>query len=325
MPALTWFLYQRYLDEPLALQDESIVLNIPSRSNLMLVANELSEQGYLKYPKLLVWHARWHDLTLIQAGEYQFTKNITPRSLLEKLNSGDVLTFSLTVPEGLNLSQIRQILETDPNLVADTRGLSDAEIIEMLNLDIENLEGWFYPDTYVYTRHTKVSDIIRKACRHMQSLLEEIWATRDAGLPLKTSYEALILASIVEKETGVAYERPEIAGVFIRRLQKNMKLQTDPTVIYAMGEEYQGNIRRSDLAIDSPYNTYKYRGLPPTPIASPGLAALEAVVHPAQGNTLYFVAKGDGSHYFSVSLEEHNRAVREFQIEKRRAGYRSSP
>lgn len=325
MPPLTWHLYQGYLDEPLALDSESMVFNIPPRSNLGLAASELAELGYLKYPKLLVWHARLQDKTLVQVGEYQLDKGITPRQLLEKLNNGEVLTFSITIPEGLRFSEIRKILEANPNLAADTGGLNESEIIERLNLDIDHLEGWFYPDTYVYARNTRVSDIILQACRQMRTLLEKVWASRDAGLPIETSYEALILASIVEKETGVAYERPEIAGVFTRRLQKNMKLQTDPTVIYAMGNTYKGNIRRSDLSIDSPYNTYKYKGLPPTPIASPGLAALEAVAHPADGNTLYFVAKGDGSHYFSSTLEQHNKAVREFQIEKRKANYRSAP
>lgn len=325
MPPLTWYLYQNYLDEPLALDANSMVFHIPPRSNLALAASELNELGYLKYPKLLVWHARLNGLTLIQAGEYQLEKGLTPKLLLKKLNTGEVLTFSTTIPEGLNFSEIRTILETNPNLTADTKGLEETEIIRQLGLEIQHLEGWFYPDTYVYTRNTRVSSIISQAYRQMRDLLEKTWVSRNAGLPIETSYEALVLASIVEKETGVAYERPEIAGVFIRRLQKNMKLQTDPTVIYAMGDAYKGNIRRSDLSIDSPYNTYKYKGLPPTPIASPGLAALEAVVHPAQGNALYFVAKGDGSHYFSTSLDEHNRAVRKFQIEKRASNYRSSP
>lgn len=325
MPPIIWTLYQNYLKKPLDLDIDSFVFHIPPRSNLALVASELGESGYLRYPKLLVWHARLNDLTLIQAGEYKLEKGITPRSLLEKFNKGEVLTFSTTIPEGLKFSEIRKILESNSNLIADTKGLSEAEIISLMGLDIENIEGWFYPDTYVYSRNTKVSSILSQGYKQMSSLLEQTWATRDTGLPIETAYEALILASIVEKETGVVYERPEIAGVFIRRLQQNMKLQTDPTVIYAMGDAYRGNIRRSDLSIDSPYNTYRYKGLPPTPIASPGLAALKAVVHPASGGTLYFVAKGDGSHYFSSTLEEHNQAVRKFQIEKRSSNYRSSP
>ena len=325
VPPLTWFLYRHYLAEPLTLDGSALVFQIPPRSNLALVTSELSELGYLSYPELLVWYARLNGLTLIQTGEYRLEQGITPASLLKKFNTGDVLTFSTTIPEGLSFSEIRQLLEVNTHLVADTRGLSEAQLIDLLGLDVKHLEGWFYPDTYVYVRNTRVSAILAQAHRQMQSLLEQTWMTRDPGLPIETSYQALILASIVEKETGVACERPEIAGVFVRRLQKNMKLQTDPTVIYAMKDSYRGDIRRSDLAIDSPYNTYKYKGLPPTPIASPGLAALRAVVHPAGGEALYFVAKGDGTHYFSSSLEEHHQAVRKFQLEKRSVDYRSAP
>lgn len=325
MPPLTWFLYQNYLNQPLKLDSESMVFRIPARSNLVLVASEMGELNYLKYPRLLVWHAQLTDSTLIQAGEYRLEQGITPKSLLEKFNSGEVITFSSTVPEGWSFSEMRQLLESNPNLLADTAELSEQQLIEYLGLNIESLEGWFYPDTYVYARNTRVSTILIQAHQRMSALLAQTWAGRDAGLPFESAYEALILASIVEKETGAAYERPEIAGVFVRRLQKGMKLQTDPTVIYAMGDAYSGNIRRSDLSIDSPYNTYRYRGLPPTPIAAVGEAALQAAMHPAAGEALYFVAKGDGSHYFSSTLEEHNQAVRDFQINRRAADYRSAP
>jgi len=229
------------------------------------------------------------------------------------------------LPEGFSFKQIRQRLETDQNLKADTLAMSESELIDYLALDVDDLEGWFYPDTYIYSNQTKVSLILKQAYQRMNEELEQAWQTKEANLPLKNAYEALILASIVEKETGVGYERPEIAGVFMRRLNLGMRLQTDPTVIYAMGDRYQGNIRRSDLSIDSPYNTYRVHGLPPTPIASAGRAALDAVMQPNKGNALYFVGKGDGSHYFSATLEEHNRAVREYQIENRSENYRSSP
>lgn len=325
MPPLCWILYQNYLKEPLDLGAEPIAFNVPQGSNLSMVANELSQMGVLKYPRLLVWHARWKDATLIQSGEYQLEAGLTPRYILEKFNSGDVRTYSSTFPEGIRFTDMRSQLEANSILLADTRGLTDAELIAMLGLEIDSLEGWFYPDTYVFSRNTKVSEILIQAHERVRDLLEKEWSQRDIGLPLESPYEALILASLVEKETGVGYERPMIAGVFVRRLQKGMKLQTDPTVIYAMGDEYDGNIRRSDLSIDSPYNTYKYKGLPPTPIALAGGDAIRAVMHPAEGEALYFVAKGDGSHYFSSTLAEHNAAVQEYQVKKRATNYRSAP
>lgn len=324
MPPLSWFLYKSYLSTPL-LNETTVRFNVPSQSNLVMVASELSQMGYLQYPKLLVLHAKLEESTLVQAGEYYFKPGMTPEQLLVKLNSGEVINYSTTLPEGFSFKQIRQRLENNPNLIPDTQGKNEAELIEYLGIDIERLEGWFYPDTYVYSSNTKVSTILKQAHQKMRAELDTAWAARDTGLPFDRPYEALILASIVEKETGVGYERPEIAGVFMRRLQIGMRLQTDPTVIYAMGDSYVGNIRRSDLAIDSPYNTYKNHGLPPTPIAAAGKAALEAVMHPTEGTTLYFVGKGDGSHYFSTTLEEHNKAVREFQIENRSSNYRSTP
>lgn len=324
-PTICWFLYQEYLDTQLDVGPDPIMFHVPPNTNLSLIASELNQMGVLDYPRLFVWHARLTDQTLVQTGEYQLDQGLTPQTLLEKFNSGDVRLFSATFPEGITFATMRERLEADPNLVADTRGLNDEALKALLGIQVEHFEGLFYPDTYVYPKGFPVSRILKQAYERMNAVLEEAWAIRDVGLPLQSPYDMLILASIVEKETGVASERAEIAGVFIRRLQRNMRLQTDPTVIYALGENYDGNIRRSDLSYDSPYNTYVYGGLPPTPIALPGGDAIRAVAQPAPGDSLYFVAKGDGSHYFSSTLQEHNEAVRRFQIEQRAPNYRSAP
>ena len=218
--------------------------------------------------------------------------------------------------EGWNFKQVLAAVSGHEALKHTLKGLTDGEIMARLGHPGEHPEGRFYPDTYKFPRGTTDAAFLERAYQSMSRLLAEEWGKRDPDLPLKTPYEALILASIVEKETGVADERSEIAGVFVRRLRKGMKLQTDPTVIYGMGDNFKGNIRRRDLKQDTPYNTYVHTGLPPTPISMPGSAAIRAVLHPAPGKSLYFVARGDGSHYFSKSLAEHNRAVRKFQLKK---------
>jgi len=324
-PAICWFLYQNYLRTELEIGPEPIVFHVPANTNLSLIADELYQMGVLEYPRLFVWHAQLNNQTLVQTGEYQLEQGLIPNTLLEMFNNGEVRIHSATFPEGTTFADMRARLEAEPYLTADTRGMDNQALLQQLGVQIDHPEGWFYPDTYVYPRGFPVSRILKQAHERMRNVLEDAWSSRDVGLPLESSYEMLILASIVEKETGVARERPEIAGVFIRRLQRNMRLQTDPTVIYALGEKYDGNIRRSDLSFDSPYNTYVYRGLPPTPIALPGEAAIRAVAQPAHGDSLYFVAKGDGSHYFSSTLEEHNEAVRRYQIERRSETYRSAP
>ncbi|MNZ48707.1 putative aminodeoxychorismate lyase [compost metagenome] len=226
--------------------------------------------------------------------------------------------------EGWTFHQVRELLSRQPKIEQTLAGLSDAEVMARLGQPGVFPEGRFFPDTYKYVRGTRDIDILRQAYQRMEGILVEEWGERASNLPYKEPYQALIMASLVEKETGVPGERAEIAGVFIRRLQKSMLLQTDPTVIYGMGQRYNGRITRADLREPTPYNTYVTPGLPPTPIALPGREAIHAALNPADGQSLYFVARGDGSHVFSDNLDDHNKAVQEYQL-KRRPDYRSSP
>jgi UPF0755 protein len=225
-----------------------------------------------------------------------------------------VIQYPLTLVEGRTFRQALAVIASDPVLVADIGALTDEEIIARIGHPGVHPEGRLFPDTYLFPRGMGALDLVKRAYGRMEAVLAEEWDKRAPGLPFKDPYEALILASIVEKETGLAAERPEIAGVFVRRMQKGMRLQTDPTVIYGLGAAFDGNLRRVDLTTDTPYNTYTRGGLPPTPIALPGREAIHAVLHPAAGDSLYFVAKGDGSHAFSATLDEHNRAVRRYQL-----------
>ena len=321
---LFWYLYQQYLEKPLRLESDLVFL-VPANSNLYVVAEELGLAGVLSYQKLLVWHARLNDLTDIQAGEYRFQVGTTPKTLLEQLNTGEVIQYSTSLVEGRTFRELLANLHNDSNIEDLLAEKSDSEIIDLLEIEVDHLEGQFFPDTYAFNRGATDIEILRRAHARMQDVLTEEWVSRRVGLPFDNAYEALILASIVEKETGVGVERPEIAGVFVRRLQKGMRLQTDPTVIYGLGDAYDGNLTRKQLSEKTPYNTYRIDGLPPTPIAAAGREAIRAVLHPADGASLYFVAKGNGTHQFSVTLDDHNRAVRKYQIEQRAKDYRSTP
>lgn len=254
----------------------------------------------------------------IKAGNYEIEGPITRYGLLQKITQDDYTQVVITVVEGWTFRQLRKALDENPAIRHDTAGLSDSDILRQLEIDQPSPEGWFFPDTYHFSSGTSDLSILRRAHRLMLSHLELQWQQRAENLPLKSPYEALILASIIEKETGRAGERPLIASVFINRLRYGMRLQTDPTVIYGMGERFDGNIRKADLTTDTPYNTYTRDGLPPTPIALPGIASLSAALNPAPGKLLYFVSKGDGSSHFSSSLEEHNRAVTKYQKSGRR-------
>ena len=283
-------------------------------SNLKRVARQLQQQGLLQQPAYLVWLGRWLGLdSHIKAGEFSLSPGTGPDQLLEQLSRGQVVQHDLTLIEGETFREMMRRIAADAILRHTLPGDDPASVMSAIGHPDLNPEGRFLPETYYFPRGTSDVDFLRRAYDDMQAFLEQAWSQRDEGLPLKTPYEALTLASIVEKETGVPEERPRIAGVFIRRLEKGMKLQTDPTVIYGMGDSYTGDIRFRDLRTDTAYNTYTRFGLPPTPIAMPGKDAILAVLHPADGKALYFVSRGDGSHHFSSTLEEHNRAVDRYQ------------
>ncbi|MBA2690183.1 MAG: endolytic transglycosylase MltG [Burkholderiales bacterium] len=249
----------------------------------------------------------------LKAGNYELLAPVTPLDLLTKLRSGDAVQSEVSFIEGHTFAQLRKVLSDHAALKHDSTELSEQAILARIGAKETHPEGLFFPDTYMFTSGMSELSILKRAYQTMQANLSKAWKNRAPGLPYETPYQALIMASIVEKETGRGEERPHIAAVFINRLKLRMKLQTDPTVIYGMGLSFDGNIRKRDLIADTPYNTYTRVGLPPTPIAMPGLAAIESALHPAASNDLYFVAKGDGSHHFSASLEEHNRAVARYQ------------
>jgi UPF0755 protein len=272
-----------------------------------------------------MWAARWKEKAHhIAVGEYKISKHDTPTRFLDNLLQGKVIQYALTIIEGWNFKQLLQAIAEDPNLEHELTGKPYKEIMAMLGHEDQHPEGRFLPDTYYFPKGESDIDFLSRAYQAMQDFLSTEWQQRAVGLAIDSPYEALILASIVEKETGLASEREAIAGVFMRRLQKNMRLQTDPTVIYGMGDRYQGNIRRRDLERDTPYNTYRRRGLPPTPIAMPGRDAIRATLHPKEGDELYFVSRGDGSHYFSSTLEEHNQAVIKYQLNGQKRSFSSS-
>lgn len=254
----------------------------------------------------------------LKAGEYELAAGLTIPQILTIFAEGRAKKYTITFPEGWNLKEILQAIEEHPNVNKTLRKEAVAEISSQFGISEKNPEGWFFPDTYHFEKNATDVSILKMAYAEMQSVLAQEWQGKENNLPYKTPYEALIMASIVEKETGAKNERAMISGVFTRRLEKGMLLQTDPTVIYGMGDKYNGNIKASDLTASTPYNTYVIQGLPPTPIAMPGRDAIHAALHPDKDNNLYFVAKGDGSHQFSPTLAEHNKAVNSFQKHRTR-------
>ncbi len=249
----------------------------------------------------------------IKAGSYEVSSGVTPLILLDKLTRGDVSQGEIMLVEGTVFRQFRAALDASPDLLHETKGLTNAEVLAKIGAPEQHPKGLFFPDTYLFTKKSSDLDLLRRAYRRMHSELDLAWQQRSPDVPFSSPYQALILASIVEKETGLAQDRPQIAAVFLNRLRKGMLLQTDPTVIYGMGSTFDGNLRRRDLQTDTPYNTYTRLGLPPTPISMPGRAALQSVLHPPGSDKLYFVARGDGSSQFSRTLDEHNRAVARYQ------------
>ncbi|NVK43679.1 MAG: endolytic transglycosylase MltG [Oceanospirillaceae bacterium] len=289
------------------------------------VVDELAELGVIEHPLYLRLYARLQGQAhLVKAGEYQVEPGQSAADLLGKLVNGDILRHYFTIVEGTSFRQLRQALEENEILEQTLAGKAEGDIMAQLGEPERQAEGMFLAETYQFYRGMTDMDLLRRAHGALDEALEAAWQSRQQDLPYEAPYQALIMASIVEKETAVPEERPRISGVFVRRLQRGMRLQTDPTVIYGMGERYDGNLRRSDLREATAYNTYVIDGLPPTPIAMVGQDAIQAALNPELGPWLYFVAKGDGSHHFSSRLSEHNSAVRRYQL-KRRQNYRSTP
>ncbi len=293
---------------------DSVYFNIDRGLGVGQVARVLESNGLISDARAFALLVRMLGKSGdIKAGSYQARDSVSPLRLVEKITQGDFAQGQIRFIEGWTFNQMRAALDAHPALTHETTGLSGREILEKLGAEQDHPEGLFFPDTYHFSAGTSDMTILRHAYEKMQDVLARAWEERDSGLPVKTQYQGLILASIVEKETGDPSEREMVAAVFVNRLRKGMRLQTDPTVIYGLGERFDGNLRKRDLQTDSPYNTYTRYGLPPTPIALPGEAAIHATFKPAQSRALYFVSKGDGTHQFSNSLAEHNRAVDRFQ------------
>ena len=306
-----WHLYQK----PLALRDDRVEIVVAAGSSARAIAQSMREAGVAVNVDLFVAAARWSEATKrLRAGRYEITRGMRIADVIDRLIRGDTLKEKLTIVEGWTFREMRAALAAHLLLRRDSEKLTDAQLLAAVGAGEAHPEGLFAPDTYVFDAGSSDLDILRQAYRAQQARLARAWESRAADLPLKSPYEALILASIVEKETGQSAERGRIAGVFINRLRTGMLLQTDPTVIYGLGEKFDGNLRKADLAADSPYNTYTRAGLPPTPIALPGQASIEAALKPEPTKALYFVARGDGTSQFSESLGEHNRAVSKYQL-----------
>jgi len=314
---LAWQDMNRSLDTPLALTQPELY-DIRPGSSIAKIAGDFATKGWLNHALYLRVEATQAGLAArIQAGTYELKPGDTPRALLRRFAVGDVKTYAVTFVEGASFADIMAQVSTLPGVEAELRHASPADVMRALGAATEPPEGWLFPSTYYYHHRTTDRELLSRAYRQMREVLQRHWEARAKDLPYKTAYEALIMASIIEKETGRADERGAIAGVFVRRLQKGMRLQTDPTVIYGLGSQFDGNLRKVDLQRDTPYNTYQRDGLPPTPICSPGEQAIMAALNPAPGDALYFVARGDGSHVFSATLDAHNAAVRDYQKQGR--------
>jgi len=304
--------WKRLSYDKLSVPDFGCEICIAPGTSLQQFANQLYTKNILKYPRLLRWYGViTNSANSIKAGEYKIEVNMTPKDILRKVVAGDVNNYAFTVVEGMQTLQILAELQKHPKIKVTLTGLTPNEIISELDLPIVHLEGLFFPDTYFFEAGTSDVDFLRRAYYSMDQKLQTLWQDRAPECVLDTPYEALILASIIEKESGLKSEYPEISGVYQRRLIAGMRLQADPTVIYALQDQLNGPLLKLHLRIDSPYNTYKLAGLPPTPIALPSLAAIEAALHPAPGESLYFVATGTGGHLFSKTLVDHNKAVQQ--------------
>lgn len=306
---------QSWMTAPIAQLGAPLVYEVPRGAALITVLNDLQKRNIIEHPReLSLWLRYQRPNFKLKAGEYELKPGMTPADVVDLFNSGKVILHKVTIVEGITIKEMRKLLADEAGLAISDPKKSTQVLLKPFSGKYPSAEGWFFPDTYAFAKGTADVEILRIANERMRSELSKAWLARDPDLPLANPYELLILASIVEKETGLASERALIAGVFIERLRKGMRLQTDPTVIYGIGDRYDGNIRKFDLQRDTPYNTYTRAGLPPTPICLPSAASLDAVVHPKITGAIYFVAsgKGDGSSYFSKTLEEHNEALRKY-------------
>ena len=305
-----WSLFNHYRHTPLSGVETPRIIEIVPGEGFSTITQKFQAQGIIRsrWP-FMALAALQGRTTRIRAGEYRLSPGITPQGLLDQLVKGEILLHRLTLVEGWTFRQVRGAVAGHPEIRQTLTDLTDDGVMGVLGAPSLSPEGRFFPDTYLFPRGTSDLKLLQQAHHRLQAELEAAWAARQPDLPFKSPEELLTLASLVEKETALASERPQIAGVFVRRLRLGMPLQTDPTVIFGLGVDFDGNLRRQDLQMEHPYNTYRIAGLPPGPIALPGRAALEAAAHPTSGDTLYFVSRGDGSHVFSSTLNAHNRAV----------------
>lgn len=311
---------QRAMELPLRIGDEPFVYTVPRGTSISRVARDLETAGIVESALRLEMQARWSGAaSRIKAGEYALERGLTPIGLLDLLVAGTVVQHPFTIVEGWTFSELRRRISRSAAFVQTLHGLSDDEVMTRLGLEGVHPEGRFFPETYHFPAGATDVQLLQRAFRAMSTYLDSAWVRRTGDLPLSSPDEVLVLASIVEKETGAAEERARIAGVFVSRLRRGMRLETDPTVIYGMGDRFDGNLTRADLRRDTPYNTYTRKGLPPTPIAIAGAAAIDAVVAPIEDGSLYFVSKGDGRHVFSTTYEDHRRAVRRYQLGTQRS------
>ncbi len=310
---IAWMVFS--ISTPIKLDTPTLELDLKAGSSLTSVSRQLVQQGVLHEPWSFTLLARaLGKAGEIKAGNYLIESGITPYDLFVILTNGNTMQASITFIEGWTFAQMRAAMMKNKDIKHVTVAYTDQQILSNIGAKESVPEGLFFPDSYYFSRGMSDQEILKRAYKAMQTKLDKAWQGRDSNLPYNSPYQALIMASIVEKETGKGDERPLIAGVFLNRLRIGMRLQTDPTVIYGLGEHFDGNLRKTDLLADTPYNTYTRDGLPPTPIAMPGLAAIEAALHPDKTEALYFVGKGDGSHAFSTTLAEHNRAVGRYQL-----------
>jgi len=309
------FYFQHWFTSPLNIEND-VKVELASGQSFSSFAQDLATADILDFPTVWSWRARFSGAARqVKAGEYLLQVGDTPASLLGRLQQGDVVTYQVQLIEGWTVQQALGALRAHPALIHELEGVDVNTLLSVLGLPPGHAEGLFFPDTYQFERGASDADILRRAYSKLQQELAEAWTERDAGLPYATPYEALIAASLIEKETGRETDRARIAQVFVARLERGMRLQTDPSVIYGVGMKFNGDLTRRHLREDTPYNTYTRRGLPPTPIALVGANSLHAALHPATGDYLYFVARGDGSSEFSLSLEEHEAAVRKYQLQ----------